>query len=225
MDAHQFEQLRNVLESFVWTDDGHQQISEIWSSAGSLASFCGIEGSLRLAATHAAECGMDDARLLTLLELFKPIPADRAALSLREAITTLDLLIARSRTPKEQAPVQNAEDVAGWTWQRVDKRMRDLLMEDPNRASLPQREWARQVGCKPGLVAKVLAKEFWQKVVNNTRHQRSPVPNTVSFRDSHESAVGELDVTLEDLVREQTDDYEPSPLRSGGQGVRMIKRF
>jgi hypothetical protein len=83
------------------------------------------------------------------------------------------------------------------------------------------RDIANGIGCSVGLVAQLSA---WKAVQSERQKGRKPkAPGAVGLTDAVIANTGKKDATLQRLIGEQQDDYEPSPLDPAGRSVRYRK--
>lgn len=133
------------------------------------------------------------------------------------------------RTPDTQNALglSGAVPEGGWTWQLVVERIRKLLGESPERASLSHEKWAVLIGCKVGLVRKAFLKDsLLGDVKARYANQKSTGPVAVTFTEKMEATIGEPDEQLQALIAEQTADINQDMLSrvSGSNRPQKIRQ-
>ena len=93
-------------------------------------------------------------------------------------------------------------------WKEANVIAERLFAEDPNFAKLGVRKGAAAIGCKVGVYRKT---PFWARLMA-AKGPAKGRPSVVSLSSSLESTLGENDEALEALIREQSADFEDSPL-------------
>jgi hypothetical protein len=86
------------------------------------------------------------------------------------------------------------------------------------------RQWAKEIGCSPGLVTEL---PLWQQTMRRSGRGRKGAAPAPKVQSLNEATTGEgvNEEVLEKLIAEQEADREPSPLDPEPKKVRQPKKL
>ncbi|NOY41268.1 MAG: hypothetical protein GXP26_05470 [Planctomycetes bacterium] len=136
------------------------------------------------------------------------------------AASMIVLELLRTGDWKEKLGITKpADSLTKMTQAAANEKAMAIAEKDPNFIHGTQRAWADAIGCSVGLVGKTT---LWQETMRRTGRERKgqgTTPKKVSLTKAVEETVGEgtKHNELENLLKAQEKDYDPSPCDPKGR--------